>query len=259
MACVTDGADYCFKEFMGALRTLDTKLYPTLDGDTFGPTEVEKVEKILEEDICTTCNEKLMDYMYLTWSDATDDEKYERAYMELMCSMAPDDEGEMQWCLPVTKDMEDEDSPEMDEDSADYDEDEIDVYVEEQSDLWCDDLCVKTIKIKEKEMTRIDLNAEKSYECRVNGIPSKCSQASIDAKEKQMEQEEVMESSYCGKVRMLMSARACKHLVTLLLKDGAMPPVAACSSRCRQRDRSGIFLLHGNAGIAVVLGEMGRM
>ena len=78
-------------------------------------------------------------------------------------------------------------------------------------------------------------------------------------KEKQMEQEEVMESSYCGKVRMLISARPCKHLVTQLLKDGAMPPVAACSSRCRQRDRSPIFLLHWNATLAVVLREMGRM
>ena len=233
MACVTDGANYCFKEFMGALRTLDTKLYPTLDGDTFGPTEVAEVENILEQDICTTCNEKLMDYMYLTWSDATDDDKYERAYMEMMCSKAPDDEGEMQWCLPVTKDMEDEDHPEMDEDSADYDEDEIDEYVMEQSDLWCDDLCVKTIKIKEKEMFRIDLNAEKSYLCPVNGIPSKCTQGQIDAKEKTMEQEEVVESSYCGKVRTLISARACTHLMTQLLKHGAVPRVAACSSRRR--------------------------
>lgn len=233
MACVTDGANYCFKEFMGALRSLDEKLYPTLDGDTFGPTEVDKVEKILEEDICTTCNEMLMDYMYLTWSDATADEKYERVYMELMCSKAPDDEGEMQWCLPVTKDMEDEDYPEMDEDSADYNEDEIDEYVMEQSDLWCDDLCVKTIKIKEKEMFRIDLNAEKSYECPVNGNPSKCTQAQIDAKEKELEQAEVVESSYCGKVRTLISARACTQFVTQLLKHGAKPPVAACSSRCR--------------------------
>lgn len=52
------------------------------------------LEQVLENDICTECNELLFDYMYLGWTEASDDDKYWRTYMEMTCSSAPNDDGD---------------------------------------------------------------------------------------------------------------------------------------------------------------------
>jgi len=203
MACLKNGDNYCFKDFEATLLALDNKLFPTLDQSPFGATEVAALEKILSEDICTECNKLLGDYVYLTWDDVSDDEKYLKAFLEMTCSTAPDDEGVEEWCLPVTKDMEDE-GPVMDPDAAGYDEFKFEDFILDQADLWCDDLCVKSIKIKEKEMYMIDLNANPSWECHEgSGEPQgPCSQAQKEQKTRKLEQEETVESTYCDVVSL---------------------------------------------------------
>jgi len=132
LACVNDGAatpKYCLKEFYDSLAKMDNILFPALDADPFGDAEVAAVEKVLAENICTDCNGILFNYMYLSWEDASDDDKYLRTFMEMACSSAPDDNGNEQWCLPVLKDMEDESEPQMDTEAADYDATKFEEYV----------------------------------------------------------------------------------------------------------------------------------
>ena len=107
-----------------------------------------------------------------------------------------DNNGELQWCLPKTKDMEDED---MDDDELDaLSEQEYKDYVNGQTNLWCDDLCVKAIKSKEKEMMIIGLHADSSYMCSM----AKCSAEFINQVTQSIEKEETVESTYCDSVRL---------------------------------------------------------
>ena len=196
LACVTndDASKYCFKEFFNSMSAMDTKIFPMLDGE-FNQAKIDEVEDALEDEVCTSCNEILFDYMFLSWEDASDDDKYMRTFMEMTCSRAPNDDGGMDWCLPVVKDMEDD--GQFDYDSAT--EAEIEAHVEAQTDLWCDDLCVKVIKDKEKDMFMLDLYANQSYMCvnQATGVPQACSADYIEAQEKMYEQMEVVEASYC--------------------------------------------------------------
>ena len=194
LACVTDGAatpKYCLKEFFTSLNAMDTELWPLLLGASFGDAQVTAVESVLATKICTACNEKLFDYMYLSWADASDDDKYLRVYMEMACSKAPNDNNEQEWCLPVLKDMEDETRPATGDQAA------MEKYVRDQADLWCDDLCVKIIKDKERLMGMIDLYANVSYSCDMKT----CTEAQKTKALKEWAQEAAQESAYCRKVR----------------------------------------------------------
>ena len=196
LACVTndDASKYCFKEFFNSLSAMDTKIFPMLGG-TFDQAKIDQVENALANDVCTNCNEILFDYMFLSWEDASDDDKYMRTFMEMTCSQAPNDDGGMDWCLPVVKDMEDD--GQFNYDSAT--QAQIEAHVQAQGDLWCDDLCVAVIKDKEKDMFLLDLYANQSYMCvnQATGVPQACSADYIATQEKMLEQEEVLEASYC--------------------------------------------------------------
>ena len=77
-----DASKYCFKEFFNSLSAMDTKIFPMLDGE-FNQAKIDEVEDALEDDdVCTNCNEILFDYMFLSWEDASDDDKYMRTFME---------------------------------------------------------------------------------------------------------------------------------------------------------------------------------
>jgi len=196
LACVTndDASKYCFKEFFTSLSAMDTKIFPMLFG-TFDQAKIDQVENALANDVCTNCNEILFDYMFLSWEDASNDDKYMRTFMEMTCSQAPNDDGGMDWCLPVVKDMEDD--GQFNYDSAT--QAQIEAHVQAQGDLWCDDLCVKVIKDKEKDMFLLDLYANQSYMCvnQATSVPQACSADYIATQEKMLEQQEVLEASYC--------------------------------------------------------------
>jgi len=76
---------------------------PSSGPTAFGPEEAKAMTKILDRKICTPCIEKLFDYMYMTWEDASDDDKYLRVFLEMTCSSAPNDDNEDAYCMPVQK------------------------------------------------------------------------------------------------------------------------------------------------------------
>ena len=207
-ACVTDGAatpKYCLKDFYNSYNALDV-LFTALDTTPFGDAQVKTVENVLETRICTTCNEKLFDYMYMGWADTSDDDKYMKVYMEMACSKAVGDDGADYWCLPVEKDMEDDAMPEMDPEASGYNEEAVEAYFYDQGDLWCGDLCVKTINSKYKEMYMVDLYANQSYMC---GGKS-CSAAEIQQYTNLISKEEAVEATYCHVVsHARMHAQGC--------------------------------------------------
>ena len=146
------------------------------------------------------------DKMYMGWADTTDDDKYMKVYMEMACSKAVGDNGADYWCLPVEKDMEDDAMPEMDPEASGYNEEAVEAYFYDQGDLWCGDLCVKTINSKYKEMYMVDLYANQSYMC---GGKS-CSAAEIQQYTNLISKQEAVEATYCHVVsHARMHAQGC--------------------------------------------------
>ena len=47
--------------------------------------------------------------MYVSFEDASDDDKYLKTFMDAMCSSAPNDDNEDMYCMPILKYMEDDD------------------------------------------------------------------------------------------------------------------------------------------------------
>ena len=120
----------------------------------------------------------------------------------MACSKAPDIlTGQDKWCLPVMKDMEDETVPVMDEKSKDYNAAKVDEYIDKQGNLWCVDLCVKTIESKQKEMFMVDVHSNQSWTCDLKA----CDEDTIKEITKAMDQEEAQQALYChvvSQVRM---------------------------------------------------------
>jgi hypothetical protein len=80
LACINDGAatpKYCMKEFFDSLAKIDNQLFSLLFANPFGPDQVKSMETALQA-ICSDCNNRLFNYMYLTWADASDEDKYLR-------------------------------------------------------------------------------------------------------------------------------------------------------------------------------------
>lgn len=199
MACVNDGvaeADYCLQDFYYSLWNMFRLLWPLMDSETevFGPAQKAAMELVLETSICSKCTGILFDYMYMNWADADEDDKYLRVYMEMACSKAPPvGGGADKWCLPVQMDMQDDTYPELDSTKPGYKQADVDAYVDKQGDLWCVDLCVKSIKAQEKEMEMIDLYSNTSWACDMKA----CSPATIEARKDEIATEEMYEAQTC--------------------------------------------------------------
>lgn len=86
LACVNDGA-----------------ATPRWSKDPFNEKEAAAVTKILDDKVCIPCIEKLFDYMYMSFEDASDDDKYLRTFMDAACSSAPNDDNEDMYCMPILK------------------------------------------------------------------------------------------------------------------------------------------------------------
>ncbi len=113
MACVNDGAAtprYCLPDFINALVAMDDDggLFDLLNKDPFNEEEAAAVTKTLDDKVCIPCIEKLFDYMYMSFEDASDDDKYLRTFMDAACSSAPNDDNEDMYCMPILKYMEDD-------------------------------------------------------------------------------------------------------------------------------------------------------
>jgi hypothetical protein len=231
MACVNDGATppkYCLPDFYDSLYALNNKLWPLMDEVPFGPEQVKGMEKVLNDDICSDCIDKLFDYMYMSWEDADDADKHLRVYMELACSTAPDSSGNEKWCLPVEKDMNDMTEPVLDKKETGYDQAKVDAYVVKQGELWCEDLCVKIINSKYKDMNLIDLYSNQSWTCG----NKQCSQEVIREREKSLEREEAFETIYCqvvsyGRMHAQTCTKRCKAPCVLRV-DVSLVQAAAC-------------------------------
>jgi hypothetical protein len=49
-------------------------------------------EKEVHREVLFPCIEKLFDFMYVTFEDASDDDKYSRTFIDAACSSAPNDD-----------------------------------------------------------------------------------------------------------------------------------------------------------------------
>ena len=113
MACVNDDAatpDYCLpKNFNTIYGLFDTGgVFELLEADSFNDVQATAVSAVLDTEICHDCNKKIFDYLYLMWADASEDDQYMALFAESLCSMAPNDDGIPQYCVPVLKIMEDD-------------------------------------------------------------------------------------------------------------------------------------------------------
>jgi hypothetical protein len=70
-------------------------------------------EKEVHREVLFPFIEKLFDFMFVSFEDASDDDKYSRTFIDAACSSAPNDDNEDMHCMPILKYMEDDDEDSM--------------------------------------------------------------------------------------------------------------------------------------------------